>query len=39
MGNDNAKLVVTNDQGYLSEGEKHPHSWSIIDENELIKWF
>jgi hypothetical protein len=38
-GNENAQLIVTNDKGYLPDGTRHPHSWSIIDEKEMIDWF
>jgi len=38
-GNENAQLIITNDEGYLPDGTRHPHSWSIIDEREMIDWF
>lgn len=38
-GNLNAELVVTKDKGVLPDGSKHPHSWSIVDERELVDWF
>jgi hypothetical protein len=39
MGNSEAELIVTSDKGYHPDGERHPHSWSIVDEKELIDWF
>ena len=39
MGNSDAELIVTSDKGYHPDGERHPHSWSIVDEKELIDWF
>ena len=38
-GNENAQLIITTDKGYLPDGTRHPHSWSIIDEREMIDWF
>lgn len=39
LGNTEAQLVVTQDKGYLPDGTRHPHSWSIVDEQELVEWF
>lgn len=38
-GNEEAELIITSEKGSLPNGEKHPHSWSIVDEKELISWF
>lgn len=39
LGNKNAELILTQDRGYRRpDHRKQPHSWSIIDEEELIKW-
>ncbi len=35
----NAESTITHDQGCHSDGTRHPHSWSIVDERELIDWF
>ncbi len=32
------ELIETKNKGYRANGERHPHSWSIVDVNELIKW-
>ena len=37
-GNSKAELIVTNNRGYRQNGDRHPHSWSILDENELLLW-
>ncbi|MAY83835.1 MAG: hypothetical protein CMP59_06830 [Flavobacteriales bacterium] len=35
----NAELITTQEKGFLEDGKRHPHSWSIVDEAELIDWF
>ncbi|WP_178986262.1 hypothetical protein [Winogradskyella helgolandensis] len=30
--------IPTKDKGYRSNGERHPHSWAIIDTKDLINW-
>ncbi|MBC3788664.1 hypothetical protein FHK02_5224 [Spirosoma sp. LMG 31448] len=37
-GNRAAELVVTANQGVRETGEKHPHSWSIVDQKALLSW-
>lgn len=32
------EFIATENKGYRSNGERHPHSWSIVDKKELIKW-
>lgn len=32
------EYIATENKGYRANGERHPHSWSIIDKNELINW-
>ena len=39
LGNERAELIVTRAKGKLPDGTRHPHSWSIVDEKELIDWF
>ena len=37
IGNDNADLILTRDRGYRkSTGQKHPHSWTIVDNKNLL---
>lgn len=39
LGNARAQLIATHDRGYLwGEGVRHPHSWQIIDEHDLVAW-
>ncbi len=39
LGNGNATLITTQNKGYRKpDNSKHPHSWSIVDNEELIKW-
>lgn len=32
------ELIKTENKGYRANGERHPHSWSIVNEKELINW-
>lgn len=39
MGNRNAVLVTTTNKGYRKPNNmRHPHSWSIADKEEVVKW-
>ena len=38
FGNKNIEFIETENKGYRSNGERHPHSWAIVDKEELIKW-
>jgi len=38
MGNTKAEFIQTFETGYRRNGDRHPHSWSIIDEKECIEW-
>jgi len=35
-GNTNAELIATENKGVRIDG--HPHSWSIVDEQDLLLW-
>ena len=37
-GNKKAELVLTSGKGYRPDGSRHPHSWSIVDNGELVDW-
>lgn len=37
-GFNQVEYIPTENKGYRANGERHPHSWSIIDKKELIKW-
>lgn len=39
LGNDNAELIITHNKGYHPDGSRHPHSWSIVENKELVEWF
>ncbi|NRB49727.1 MAG: hypothetical protein HRU41_18745 [Saprospiraceae bacterium] len=39
LGNQEADLILTENKGYRPDGSRHPHSWSIVDEKELVHWF
>ncbi|MEQ8584334.1 MAG: hypothetical protein RIC30_01400 [Marinoscillum sp.] len=38
MGNTQAELMMTVGKGVRSNGERHPHSMSIVDEQDLMTW-
>lgn len=38
-GHSKAELIISQNKGFKPDGSKHPHSWSIVDEKELIDWF
>lgn len=39
IGNQNAELITTQNKGYRKPYNiRHPHSWSIVNNSELIKW-
>lgn len=32
------QYITTKNKGYRANGDRHPHSWSIIDQEELVQW-
>lgn len=38
MGNMRAEFMQSFQTGYRSNGQRHPHSWSIVNEVEFIQW-
>ena len=36
-GNSKAEYITTEGRG-VQHGNRHPHAWSIVDEQELVKW-
>ena len=38
LGNRQAQLITTRERGVRPSGQRHPHSWSIVDETELQGW-
>lgn len=37
--NQKVELIITHDKGYQNDGSRHPHTWNIVDEKELVDWF
>jgi pimeloyl-ACP methyl ester carboxylesterase len=38
MGNKRAEFMQSFKTGYRANGQRHPHSWSIVNEEECISW-
>ena len=38
FNNKKVELIKTENKGYRSNGERNPHSWSIVDKENLIEW-
>ena len=38
IGCESVEYIPTTDKGYRANGERHPHSWSIVDKKDLINW-
>lgn len=38
LGNTRAEFIQTFQTGYRSNGQRHPHSWTIVEEKECIRW-
>lgn len=38
LNNARAEFIQSKKKGYRKDGTRHPHSWSIVDEEELIDW-
>lgn len=32
------ELIETENRGYRANGDRHPHSWSIVDTRNLMEW-
>ena len=32
------ELIETQNKGLREDGSRHPHSWSIVDQEALIEW-
>ena len=37
VGNTHAEFITTKDRG-IQRGNRHPHAWSIVAEQDLVKW-
>lgn len=38
LGNARAEFIATSGRGYRQDGTRNPHSWSIVDEEDLAAW-
>lgn len=39
LGNASMEMITTANRGYRKpDNERHPHSWSIVDPQDLVKW-
>ena len=38
LGNSKAKFIKTINKGYRANGEKNPHSWSLVNKKDLLDW-
>ena len=38
QGWQNISLIETKNKGFRSNGDRHPHSWSIVDPEDLVEW-
>ncbi len=38
MGNKDANVIITMGKGVRLDGKKHPHSWSIMDNQDCMDW-
>ncbi|MFK7771674.1 MAG: hypothetical protein AB8F94_06025 [Saprospiraceae bacterium] len=38
MGNEDANVLITMGKGVRLDGRKHPHSWSIMDNQDCFDW-
>jgi pimeloyl-ACP methyl ester carboxylesterase len=38
LGNERAEFIQATGKGFRSNGMRHPHSWSIVDEVECVQW-
>ena len=37
-GVEHVTYIKTDNRGYRANGDRHPHSWAIIDEKDLVNW-
>lgn len=38
LGNTDANIKISQGKGIRLDGTKHPHSWSILDSDDCLKW-
>ena len=39
IGHSQSELITTSGKGMHPDGRRHPHSWSIVNNVELVEWF
>ncbi len=37
-GYKNVEFIPTTNKGFRADGTRHPHSWSIVDKEDLMNW-
>jgi hypothetical protein len=37
-GEDQVAYIRTENRGFRANGDRHPHSWAIVEEQNLIDW-
>ncbi len=37
-GAEHVTYIKTENRGYRANGDRHPHSWAIVDERDLVNW-
>lgn len=35
---DNVEYIATENRGYRANGQRHPHSWAIVEVENLLQW-
>lgn len=38
LGSDQTEFIKTENRGFRSNGQRHPHSWNIVERESLVKW-
>ncbi|WP_333600887.1 hypothetical protein [Flavobacterium sp.] len=38
LGSKKAEFITTKERGFRANGERHPHSWNIVERDGLLKW-
>lgn len=38
LGSRHTEFIETKDRGIRADGTKHPHSWNIVEQGDLLKW-
>lgn len=38
LGSSKTEYIETKNRGVRVNGKKHPHSWNIVEQNELLRW-